>query len=157
MYYQFWAFTGDAEAANGYFPGISPVNLISLAITLSLAYEQWVSANPGLEIGGQIYDDPAGVYQYTVVAGTVWGGLTPQEVVESVDLVPDDLYIEGDWHSQFGAAFNPRDAGYPDMPAWVGTPQGTVFMNTGDSNTCVLTGPSTVTTAGVTITYTRCN
>jgi hypothetical protein len=144
MYYQYWAFTGYAESADGYFPGLSPVNLTSLAMTIAQAYEQWVSANPGLEIGGQIFlNEQTGVLQYTVVAGTQWGGLTRDEVAAGVNAVPIPFgLIEGGWHSQFGADFNSSDMGSPGQPNWVGTPGGTVFQNAGYGTTCVLAGPN---------------
>jgi hypothetical protein len=60
-YYQYWAFAGLASVADGYYPGVGPLNPYALATELSLAYEQWVRTNPGLEIGGQI-DTPNGPY-----------------------------------------------------------------------------------------------
>jgi hypothetical protein len=138
MYYQFWAFAGSAAVADGYYPGLTPLNPDALAMEVSLAFEQFVSANPGLEIGGYLYmDDRAGVYDATVTEGVDWGGVTPD-----INSVPSYGYIEGYWHSQFGATFNDRDAANPGFTSWVGTPEGTVFQNTGPGTTCIMTGPN---------------
>ena len=84
-------------------------------------------------------DDRAGVYSATVNTSLdAWGGVTPDK-----NLVPSWGYLEGPWHSQFGADFNTSDKAQPSFFSWVGTPEGTVYKNTSGVSTCVLTGSLT--------------
>jgi len=155
MFYQYWAFAGQAEVSSAYYPGLTPLNPDALAAYLPLAYEQWVKANPGKEVGGFVYmDTRAGVYDAPASTrqepGENGWGADPDPHDQ-----PDYGDFKGGWHSQVGGTFNEGDAAVPGFTAWVGTDTGTVFRNSGGI-TCVLTGPTLGYYLGQPIQYSTC-
>jgi RHS repeat-associated protein len=159
QFYQYWAFAGLAAAANGYYPGLGPLNPDALAAYTSLAAQQNPLVGQGAEIGGDVYEDTrAGIYNVT------WqnqGAIGEFGVFLSSMGIPDYGDPLGEWWTQSGATFNNRDVialpngGY--LTGWVSTPEGTVFKNDGPGTTCVVTGPMSGVIAGETISYSGCN
>jgi len=143
QFYQYWAFAGAAAVANGYYPGLGPLNPDAVAAYGGSAAQQNPDVQRGAEIGGVPYADTrAGIYVATWQNQAQIGefGVFLNTLVG----VPDYGVPLGLWWAQSGNSFNADDIiQLPDgtyLTGWVSTPEGTVFRNSGPGTTCVVVG-----------------